>query len=310
MFVRPSKGRYPDDRGRHLIVVLERWAFGDESGDQNTPYCAVTGFVASPRQWHLLKGKWHKTLVRYHVPVFHAEEFFQRSNWESASSPYGGWTPEHADAFIDDLLYVVRERVITPVGGLVNVADFNDMHSDMRRVITGGSVVWNWSFTPGSNDDPLVTARFRTTGAPRYPYFAALGLFIDEALSKTPQGTKVHFVLDQQDVYEGYARVAYAERKKRRSPNWEKMGGLRYEDKTDFEELQVADLYAYVMNGWVTRSGEVSPDRFRAAQTFFKKRTGIRIQTTASFEAMLQQIDTEVMDAITAHITGVNSRHG
>lgn len=297
-----SRGRYPYHEGKHLIVVLERFAYGDESGTETNAFCTVAGFIASPRQWQLLKKAWRAVLDGEAVTTFHAEKFFQRANWRSSKSPYHGWTPDRADNFIAELLNVVLDRSIKPIGGPVNVADFEAMHPDMRKVITGATLKWRWSSVPGSRADPSVRADFRTSGAPQYPYFAAFNLFIDEALTRTPQGAKVHFVLDRHGVYEGYARVVYAERLKLRAPGWEKMGHLRYAASSDHEALQVADLYAYILNGWITRNGKVSRDRFEAAQAFFRKRNRIRVQNTASFEKMLAEIDAEVMNAITADL--------
>ena len=193
---------------------------------------------------------------------------------------------------------MIQRHRINPIGGLVNVADFNDMSPDMRRVVTGATVRWRWSLTPGAADDPSVHADFRTTGAPSRPYAAAFNLLIEEALARTPDGAKVHFTFDRHNVYEGFARLTYAEMIKQQVPGWEKLGDLIYAASDDHDPLQVADLYAYIITNWMTRQGAVTPDRFQAAQVFFEKRKRIRVQNTASFENLLEEMDTEVMNAI------------
>ena len=79
----------PSDRGNHLIVVAELFAFSDESGGgKSDDFGTIAGFVASPAQWEKFRQGWRAVLDAVHVDTFHASDFFPRESWKSSESPY------------------------------------------------------------------------------------------------------------------------------------------------------------------------------------------------------------------------------
>lgn len=289
-----SRGDFPFDEGKHLTMVLKMWAFGDESGGMDTRYCLVGGFVASERQWKLFRKAWRAALGREKVSAFHAVEFFQPESWESSISPYNGWDFSRAEAFLDSLLDVIkRHPQIYPIGAIVDVADFFAMHPDARRIETGEQRLWRWDLDPGAPEDSMVTVsqrRYRTTGTETRPYPASFFSFVKEALEHTREGTELHIMLDLNSVEEGLARVNYAEiRRQQTLKGWEKLGGiLYYESAGAHPPIQLADLYAYVLIDWYTKSGNVGILRKAADVLIGKRKRNIRFRDAAAFEADLQ----------------------
>lgn len=297
-----SRGDFPFGERKHLAMVLKMWAFGDESGGVDTRYCLLGGFVASERQWKLFRRDWDAILKREGVPAFHAVEFFQPASFESSSSPYTGWRLPRRKKFLADLLGVIeRRRQIHPIGSLVDVRDFLAMHPDARRMATGGLRLWKWNVDLDAPDGSKVEieSRLKAYGTERRPYPASFFGFIKEALEHTPDGAKLHFMFDLNEVEEGLAHENYGKLRKYGRWDSEKLGGIRFESASDHAPIQLADLYSYVVVDWVTKNSDVGILLRQAAEVLIgKRKRTIRFRDANAFEQDLSAMEKQIQDAI------------
>ena len=121
-----SKGDYPHDEGRHLIVVVKEFVYADEAGThENATYCLVAGYRASPRQWKKFKEEWQVALKDAGVSVFHANVFFNRTiNKDPEENAYLRWSAAKAEKFLQQLLDIIHKRQIHPVGCALHIPAF------------------------------------------------------------------------------------------------------------------------------------------------------------------------------------------
>ena len=188
-----SNGRfYPFDRGKHLKVVVELRAYGDESGThENPPYCLVAGWIGSPRQWRLFEDSWNEVLHEYSISEFHSTDFFNRKHNKSSGNPYRDWDDARSQAFLNALSNIVIERRIFPIGGAVDVKAFMSYSEGERRYLTSAQI--------------KQSGKWVTTGAPTRPYQLAFPLFLTEAAQAAKGDAVIQFVLDQNNNEAPYA---------------------------------------------------------------------------------------------------------
>lgn len=269
--------------------MVQLLAYGDESGIQkDAPYCVVTGFIASARHWDLFSKSWRTVLAEYGVPAFHSKDFFQRARWPHLEH-YRGWTGAKAEQFIERLLSVVGVHRLYPIGGAVDTAAFGELPQVERRFLTGGSFAL---LTGGGH----AAIRRHHIGVDA-PYFVGFNLLMIEAVQRAQPGSKVDFVFSQQDAYEGSALELFRETLKRghlKGMGGEKLGNITYANPSQVEPLQLADLHAYVWNGYLTRRGRVSYDRMRVLEEMSRKRNSVRIFNAEAFRMILAQLDKEL----------------
>lgn len=74
-----SKGRFPYNEGKHLILVVRSFVRTDESGiHSGSKVCVVAGYMASPSKWKKFDVAWRAVLTEYRVPFFHGKVFYAR----------------------------------------------------------------------------------------------------------------------------------------------------------------------------------------------------------------------------------------
>src|SRR3972149_6354915 len=104
-------GRYPYNRGSHLIMTIDLHAYADESGiEGDSLYCIVAGFVGSPRWWDKFNADWRAIInaAPDDVEEFHAKDFFERNHAAKKNSernPFRSWSG--ASAFLATLVDVI-----------------------------------------------------------------------------------------------------------------------------------------------------------------------------------------------------------
>ncbi len=246
MPIQGSQGRrYPFNRGKHVFVVVELLTYADETGTHGDPsHCIVSGFIGSPRQWEGFDASWNAVLADYGVSEFHSKEFFGRRNArDSSKNPFATWDDTRALSFLRELVEgVLLQWRLYPVGGAVNVADFMSYTEAERRYFTMGKVQRDGS-----------TAR--SEGAPSRPYQLALVNMLYEAIRRTPQGTRVHFIMDMNSKEEPLAVQTFREIRERKNPTeWGRLGEMRYAASEQEPGLQAADLYNYVWHRYIFQS--------------------------------------------------------
>jgi hypothetical protein len=283
-------------------MVLELFAYGDESGSIADPFCTVAGFVASERQWKVFCSRWRDALDRAGIRSFHAVEFFQRVSWRSSRSPYHGWSEAAGMAFQRELLKVffLQYQRLNAANGAVNVDDFKSMSKDWQRIFTGAAVKWNVRAGKFS-------AKISGTGKPSAPWFTSFIDFVQHALTHVPDGAVMHLVFDQQTQYAPYAHITWGNMKKLKMMSWRKMGDLTFREDERCEPLQLADMYAYLINHWASRvDAGISPDRAEALAVLTRKAGKVYIHTGAS----LEQRAVEITEAVLKQIESYYGRSG
>jgi Protein of unknown function (DUF3800) len=300
--LRGSRGDYPYDQGKHLLVMTELYTYADESGiEDGARFCIVGGYMASPRQWKAFRKDWAAALSEFGFRAgreeFHAKIFFNRQ------SPYRRWANERCATFLRRLLDVINRRQVVPVAGVVDVAAFNALPLEQRQFETGG--IFRTPLEASSHSSPR---RFLSTGAPNTPYFCAFGNLIGEVVHKAPPDARLNFVLDRQNIVESRAVETFHEVwKNSLSPadthnvgfldeqGIQRMGGLIYEDSTRELALQAADLYCYVWNRFLTRN--ISSKLLKVAEEGIRrKRATIDVMDSSAFKRSQELEERELAD--------------
>lgn len=224
--------------------------FGDESGiEDSAEYCIIAGYIGAPRQWEKFRRAWRKILHRYHVPEFHAKDFYQPKRRKHVPH-YAGWSDDRASAFLAALLKIINARDIDPIAAEIHVPGFNSLDHEERRYLTGG-LLETHAFGNEDGSAVVFTEDFQSSGAPSRPYMAIFQRFVGEALMKAPPDTMVHFTFDIQNALQTRAIETFQEQFKSGhlpSDLEAKAASIRYADSVDEEPLQAADLCAYFWN--------------------------------------------------------------
>jgi hypothetical protein len=110
-------------------------AFLDETGiHAGARWCAIAGFLGSPRQWTDFDQSWRRALAAIPgVSDFHAHDFF------GGGTPYRTLSRSERRTFIDGLICAVVDHRIFPFGAMVDAEAFNARSSGERRFLTGAS---------------------------------------------------------------------------------------------------------------------------------------------------------------------------
>jgi hypothetical protein len=251
-----SRGKFPYERGRHLIVASVMHTFGDESGiEGSATYCIIAGYIAAPKEWEKFRRQWRRILRKYHVPEFHAKDFYQPERRKRIKH-YDGWPKEKESEFLVALLRTINECDIHPIGAAIHVPSFNAFDHDERRYLSGGLLATH-AFGHPDGSTVVLKGDFKSSGAPSRPYMAIFQRFIGEALLKAPPKTIVHFTFDIQNALQVRAIETFHEQFKSRHlpPDLEaKAGSIRYANSVEEEPLQAADLCAYFWNRELNQS--------------------------------------------------------
>ena len=283
-----SRGDYLLDEERHLTIVAEWWAYGDETGTHDgSKYCAVLGYIASPRQWKSFRRDWREALGKK-IPEFHAKDFFQRASWQSSDSPYHGWSGRKAEAFLDKLLRTINRYDIRPIGFAYEVEPFMALSLEKRKRLTG-AVRHNRIRRHG--DQVEVGSRLISSGAPTQLYFLGFSYLITEAIKAAPPGAKVSFVFDRRKQSEARAADMFEEIIRfSDSPALQgRLGLLSYGDSADYEPLQAADHYNYMINRAL--QGTVDDLMLRAVEKLTKKKDSIGIANADLYQKLIEHQD-------------------
>lgn len=292
---RSSRGEHPLDEGKHLIVVVEWLAYGDETGTQEgSKFCAVLGYVASPRQWKLFRRDWRSALGK--VPEFHAIDFFQKASWRSKKSPYHGWSDKKAMRFLEELLRTINRYTLTPIGFAFHVEAFQELTLEERRRLTGAVRRNRVHPYKGTVE---VTSTLVSSGAPKQPYFMGWHYIITEALNHSPPSVTVNFVFDSRLTIEARAHETFEEIRRTGLPEISKRLGLHsFGDSAKCEALQAADLYAYVWNRALHWS--LNDMLKHALLKLTKKRDGMGIADRSFYRRILDSQDADRVEWLKA----------
>lgn len=282
--VRGSRGDYPYDEGKHLIVAVQ-FAYGDDSGTHQGPngatHCLVAGYVASPRQWKLFRRDWRDALGN--VEEFHAVEFFQRR--KSSGSPYRDWTDEQARMFLARLCVIIDKYALAPIGGAVKVSDFFAYSVEERRLLTGAVVLTNTHWHQGEFE--VTQKTLEHMGSPNRPYFIVFPGFFVEAMLRSGDD-QIHLVFDSQGDAEAHAKEHY-DRFRKFAPGAERLSSITFASSKDELPLQAADLYAYTWHAKLS-GRQLPPDLEMAFRVLTKKKPVVVVQGKDYLDKLLGSI--------------------
>jgi len=228
-----GKDAFPYDEGKHLIVALKQFVVADESGThEGSVYCIVGGYRGSPGQWDIFSRNWRAVLQKYGVPEFHSNVFFNRKRiTDPRKNPYLDWSDQKAGDYLGELLKVISERRIYPVGCAVDVRDFESCSYGERCVLAGYN--------------PRPSRRKSQRPA---PYHVAFRLMLHDATETTHPDTALHFKFALQEQYKQRALEAFNLTKELGKTGREhQLRSIRFESPTDWPGLQAADL---LMHHW------------------------------------------------------------
>lgn len=222
------------------MVVLDLYAYADESGVQQSPaYCVVAGYIASPRAWDAFRQAWKAMLYKYQIDELHAKKFFGR---KAGHGQYAHLAKEEASALIDDAINIINHHRLNPIGSIIDVEAFDKLTLGERRFLTGalrkGNSLWG-------------------TGSPNQSFYIPFKWFVQWALEYTPIGTKVHFVFDQQgqrgglclEIFDNMKRLGFLKDNGR-------LGDIIFANSKEKVEIQAADILSHLVYTYVkARSG-------------------------------------------------------
>ena len=276
-------------------MVLELQAYADESGGTaGDPHCAIAGFVASPRQWKVFRERWREALGD--VPAFHATDFWSRAGWQSKDSPYHGWTDTKALQFLRGLTSVFDQQYkrLNPDNAVTDVSDFHELSDDWQRIATGALVKWTVR-------GDTFSARISGTGKPSAPWFVSFIDFIQRMVRHAPDGAVVHLRFDEQAEYAPLAQITWKNMKKHKALGWRKMGDLTFSCDEEYEPLQMADMYAYLIHHYRIYGDEgMDKDRGSALASFARANPSIWVHDQATSESRVQSMGEQIMQQIEA----------
>lgn len=127
---------FPDgDEDKQVIGMMRVWGHFDASGTHKnldrlgrpSPAVAVSGYLATPKQWKYFDEEWRIVLDYAGIPFFHMTEFVARVGF------YEGWTEEKRKLVIEALIAVINRNVLYGIGALVLLEDYKEVVATQRH---------------------------------------------------------------------------------------------------------------------------------------------------------------------------------
>lgn len=202
-------------------LFVNLMCFADESGTHDqfgiqpgSEVAAVVGYLSWDTRWATFCGQWQEILSRYEVKVFHYADLANRKE------PYYNWHEDKIERFMRELIPIARNNTIMGIGGLVSVRDYNAIIPD--------SVKYNHPY------------HFCFDA-----FFGALRQFLLNASnwgyeSPFAPNEKVAFFFDRQEQFKHKALEQYDHALTHDTDN--RFGGIAFESKEEYPQLQAADL--------------------------------------------------------------------
>jgi len=253
----------------------------DESGTHDgAEVCAVVGYVASPAQWKMFDTAWRRVLREYGVAEhgFHGKVFFNRKRIkDQKKNPYLRWSDKRANDYMEALLTVIASHKITPVGGGVDIPDFESFSWGERCALVG---YWK-------------KRGMRKTSAP-IPYHLALRLLLVDAADATKEDSELHFLMARQNEFKSRAFEAYTQMKNHIPERRERYMSFGDAEPIDHPSLQAADLLAgWYAKGW--SSARVwkpqTKEEFRRIQRLGRRRLALPYYNRSAMEELLEDVE-------------------
>ena len=303
--LKDGQGRYPYNRGDHLIAAIELYAYGDESGIQEgSTYCLLLGYIAPAFVWDSFNDQWRSILNEFQLEELHAIAFFQ------GRRPYRSWPRSKRRLLLNKLLELINHQNIHPIGWAVDTNDFMALKEEERRYLTGAHLDSHWhieQISPGEWTT-FMRRKFTTSGAKKNAYFMAFNQFVYECYLESRDEASIHVILDNQRVVqEGAVEIFNHVWRKIRHANGNGFDSITYADSRAQPALQAADLYAYVWGRHINSPSEsLSEDVIHALNTLASKRKKLLVTDKDYFERKLLELrgDLAAEDTLTQNHAG------
>jgi hypothetical protein len=254
-------------------MAIDQFSYVDESGiERDQGHCVVAGYIGSLGTWKRFNRQWRNILARkeFGLVEFHAKEFFPHTG------VYSNWPKDKWYRLLDALLDAIQTREIYPIGSGVDQDAFFNLTYGERCYMTGGH---------------LIGTRWKLSGAPRRAYFVALSQLLGEAVKRTEEGAKVHFLFDEQEVLKGRVKEMINYITKRKMLLTERFGQRGHDSSAEWPGLQAADLYCYAWHARLSRERDTS-DFTKAIEYALgrlnRRRRGLPVYNAAEFERILR----------------------
>lgn len=204
----------------------------DESGTHdNSHNCVIGGYWGSVNEWRRFERRWKAALKEEDVEEFHANEFWPRLAG-SRIGPYKGWSDARHQGFINKLLGIIETTKVYP--------------------LICGVLGEEWAKQPPFYKE-IFAAVHRTgekpSGKRLKPIFLPFQICVIRAASYCHPGITMHFVLDQNPLFQGAAAKCFGALRREMevdTPSAAKhFGELTFADSKKALPLQAADLLVY-----------------------------------------------------------------
>jgi hypothetical protein len=294
-------------QGEWIIAGFEIAVCADESGIHNTAkVCILAGYIGSVRQWEQFDRNWSETLDKYDVADFHSRDFFaydkkakRAGSYRMRSDPsqkcsYYNWPDDKYANLLHELVNVIHNTNIVPLGAAVDVPAFFALTYGERKFLTGGL---------------FDGKKWLNSGAPSKPYFNLFEHCLVDAALKTKSKKQVAFIFDKQKEYESRAITAFKEVMHTADLDIrKKLFGAVYLPRIEAPGLQAADLYTHCWYRYLTDPLNVGGLRNDVLDVLTIKNAGMLIYNAAHFETMMNKLPANIRDAL-RNTVDPTSRH-
>lgn len=201
----------------------------DESGvHADAKVCVVAGYAGTRSQWQSLDRDWTRVLSRYGIDAFHGKVYFNRTKITGARrNPYLSWSEHKARSLLNELIAVIVDNKVTPVGGGVDVAALESFTFGEQCALVG---YWR-KVGRGKSSAPVAY------------HLAFRMMLVDGADAMTP-GSELHFLQAEHRDYQQRALEAYSTMRKNVPSHERRFKTFRVADPKGVPGLQAADLIA------------------------------------------------------------------
>ncbi len=228
-----TRGDYPYDRGKHVIVIVELESFVDESGiEPDQGYCVMAGYVTDAHNWPRFRDEWDAEIDRWGFTEFKAKDFFTFGRGHRyRSGEYGEkkWRriDERADGHLDRLLTIIEGHNVLATGLAVSWDTVRSLSEDAQHRLMDGER--------------------------QSPYYLLMSSLIARTLAACAglrdEDVRLHFIFDRQKMLSERAIGAFnAAMDDSIAQGWlapRKLGRIAFAESDQTAQLQAADLLCY-----------------------------------------------------------------
>lgn len=258
-----------------LALVLD-----DTGTHDGSQFCSCVGIVAGLQHWKRFDREWKTALEEAGVTDLHARRFFARDKGRNRVGLYRGWSDEKADRFLRKILALFGCMKAKVFGVTVETEVFNRLSEPERAFLTGQLV---------HLED---NQRTLGTGAPNKPWLLAFAATTIQALDYGDKRVPMHVVMDQQESFSAWAQLLCSQINS--LPEYRNLiRGFAAESRKHFVSLQLADLFAYSWNRYLS-GAQISDEIDLVFERMNRKCEGMRLLNEEGIKIFQDQYSIEL----------------